>query len=387
MPDRKVAVVYGVPLGGGGLALQAANAVNAFVSDGLEVHALGPAPQAGASLDSRVRWHTFPGAYPAWSHYPVLRAYQGRAQFAHDTALGKWAAAEVTAIAPSLCYAFTHVARETLEWCRAHRVPSILDSPNGHLRAFRSIYADEQQRWCGGAYRGHPSEDMVARVEEEYSLVDRIRASSDWTRDSLSSGGVDRTKISVLQQPIELDRFTAPPRLPGDGPLRLVFVGSLDLRKGFVYLLQAVRRLNGAATLELVGGTVDRCTRSLLEREASGLAVVSAPGDPRPAFARAEVSVLPTLEDGSPFAAAEAMASGLPLIVTNCCGAREWVDAGRTGWIVPGRDPDALMHALQDAIRRRAELPAMGRAARAATELRADARRCHAALRAWAVDV
>jgi glycosyltransferase involved in cell wall biosynthesis len=136
-------------------------------------------------------------------------------------------------------------------------------------------------------------------------------------------------------------------------------------------------------SLELVGGTVDRCTRALLERERIDLDVVLAPGNPLVAYQRAEVSVLPSLEDGSPFAAAEAMSCGLPLVITDSCGAAEWVDDDRTGWIVASRSVDALENALRTAVRRRPDLEAMGDAARAATVRRADSRACNAALRDW----
>jgi glycosyltransferase involved in cell wall biosynthesis len=313
----------------------------------------------------------------------VLRGYQGAAQYAHDLALGEWAGREVQRIAPSLCYAFTHVGLETLRWSEANGIPTVLESPNGHLRAFRDIYAAEHERWCGGTYRGHPTLDMVLRVEEEYRLADRVRASSLWTRDSLAARGVPVQKVHVLQQPVDLDHFRPDRGGPPDGPLRAVFVGSLDLRKGFVYLMRAVRRMNNAVALEMVGGTVDRCTRSLFERERAGLDITLARGDPRPAYHRAELSVLPTLEDGSPFAAAEAMACGLPLVISAACGAREWVTDESTGWVVPDRSAEALEAALRKALLRRGDLRSMGETARRFTERRADPDRCGAALRSW----
>jgi glycosyltransferase involved in cell wall biosynthesis len=225
---------------------------------------------------------------------------------------------------------------------------------------------------------------MVERVENEYALADRIRVSSEWARASLAAGGVPAQKITVLQQPVDLERYCPPASRPQPvGPLRVVFVGSLDLRKGFVYLLDAVREHIEQVSLELVGGTVDRCTARLLATHATGVHVTVRPADPRAAYHHAEVAVLPTLEDGSPFAVAEAMSSGLPVVVTDCCGAREWVEEGRTGWIIAGRSASAIARALADAVARRDRLAEMGTAARRATEARADAAQCDPAVADW----
>lgn len=391
MSDKlRAAVIYGVPLGPGGLAVQSANALAALARPDVELHALGPA--AGARVpppeSSGVRWREHRIPRPRVRTWPWLRSFQGRARFEDDVRLGRWAARELARIQPQLCYAFTQVALESLRWARSRGVPSVLESPNGHLRNFRAVYAGEHRRWCRGTYRGHPTPAMVERVREEYDLADRIRVSSEWARESLVAGGVPAAKITVLQQPVDLRRFgPAAVRSTPEGPLRVVFVGTLDLRKGFVYLLRAVRRMTGQVSLELVGGTADRCTRRLLAREAAGLDVRVAPGDPLQAYLRAEVSVLPTLEDGSPFAVAEAMACGLPVVVTDCCGAAEWIEPGRSGWVVAARDADALAEALADALRRRTDLRVMGRAARDAAERRADALVVHPLVAQWVYGV
>lgn len=387
--NLRAALVYPVSLGSGGLAVQSANAVAALSQPGIELHAVGPGvrewPRPAPSREPA--WREVRVDLPRWNSWRWLRSFTGAAQLSRDIRFGRAAAATLDRIRPELVYAFTQVGLESLEWARAHRVPSVLESPNGHIRAFRSIYVREQETWCAGPYRGHPSLDMVHRVEDEYALADRIRVSSNWARESLIAGGVAAEKITVLQQPVDLERYRPAPSPSGvDGPLRVVFVGSLDLRKGFVYLLDAMRACAHPIALEIVGGTVDRCTRQLLATHADQRAITLSPGDPRPAYHRAEVAVLPTLEDGSPFAAAEAMSSGLPLVTTDACGAREWVEPGVTGWVVEAGRAEPLARALSDAVVRRATLRSMGAAARVATEARARAEVCDGAVAAWLLD-
>lgn len=372
---RCVAVVYGTPVGIGGLGIQVGNAVEDLARRVPSVVAVGPRSGPGVSppgLAGRVSWRPAPDVLtPSDARHSWLRWLIGRRQYLHDSRVGRWAAAEVAATRPDLCYCFTQVALETLRWARAAGVGSVLDSPNGHLRNFRQVYVRESRRWGGRLYLGHPTPAMVDRVEEEYARADLIRVSSDWARQTFINHGVAPEKVIVVpQRPPALE---APPpadraagRAAGGGRLRVCFVGTLDLRKGFAYLLRSARRLGpDRVGLTLVGGTVDRLTRRLLAREAGGLDVRVAPGDPSDAYRDADLFVLPTLEDGSPFVVLEAMAAGLPLIVTDQCGNSPLVRPGQTGWVVPAGDEGALTAALAAALDRRADLPAMGARARA----------------------
>src|SRR5262249_42695923 len=146
---------------------------------------------------------TAPEPIPRWvRRFSWLRWNTGRLQHLRDRRLGGWAAEAIRRLHPSLCYAFTQVGLETLRLKREQGFRSILETPNGHIRNYRSVYEIEKQRWSSGRYWGHPSSAMVARVEEEYRLADQIRVSSVWARDSLISHGVAASKLVVLQQAV-----------------------------------------------------------------------------------------------------------------------------------------------------------------------------------------
>ncbi len=387
--SRRVALVYGAPGGVGGLGAQVASAIQGLAIEGVELHAFGPGTIERWPLRNpvpQVAWHQAPRSVATWrARYTWLRWWTGELVLEESRAYGRWAARQIERLAPDCCYVFTQVGLETLRWARRAGVASIVDNPNGHIRNFRRVYEEQSRRWCGAPYRGHPTRRMADRVENEYLLADRVRVSSQFARRSMVAGGVTGEKIAVIDQPVDLMRFhPAPAPLRPEGPVRICFVGALDLRKGFVYLLRAAK-LAGASelVLEIVGATGDRASRSLFERESAGLSISSAPGDPVAAYHRAELLVLPSLEDGFGFAVAEAMACGLPVIVTDCCGAAEWVRPGESGWVVRAGDSENLAAALRNAIEHREVLPAMGRIAREEIERRAGAD-CLGRFRQWA---
>jgi glycosyltransferase involved in cell wall biosynthesis len=359
-PKPRILVVHGAPPGVGGLGAHAAQVLRAL-SEGADVVRAGP----GRCEGEDARSHTPPRVvHPLVARYTTLRWYQGAAQLLHDRGVGRWAAEQAAAAAPELCYTFTQVGLETLRWANARGIHTVLDNPNGHIADHRKVCVEESERWCGGRYRGHPSASAVRRVEEEYERADRIRVSSEWAKQSMVERGVPEQKITVVPLSVDAGRFPAVSRTASPGPLRVGYTGSLSLGKGFVYLLKAVRAAGAERfALRIAGATGDRCSRRLFQRESAGLAIEFF-DTPLQAYSAAEVFVLPSLHDGFGFVAAEAMATGLPAIVTERCGAAEWVRASG-GVVLAARDIDALAEALNSHLEDRSTLGDRGAAARA----------------------
>ena len=134
------------------------------------------------------------------------------------------------------------------------------------------------------------------------------------------------------------------PRTRGAGPLRVLTVGEVSLRKGAPYILEAARRLGRDAEFRLVGPV------GLSAEAAAGFNAVAplrgavARQAMRAEYDWADVFLLPSICEGSATVVYEALAAGLPVICTPNTGTV--VRDGVEGFIVPIRDPGAIAEKL-----------------------------------------
>jgi glycosyltransferase involved in cell wall biosynthesis len=113
--------------------------------------------------------------------------------------------------------------------------------------------------------------------------------------------------------------------------------------------LEAFARIQDQdAQLILVGGSgTDDMESYLRAIVASDRRIRIRPGDPLPYLHRADVLVYPSFEDGLGLAPLEALACGVPVIVTEDTGMKEYVLDGKNGYILPTGDIDALVDQLR----------------------------------------
>lgn len=238
---------------------------------------------------------------------------------------------------------------------------------------------------------GHVGEIEERRAVERdiASFADLIVAGSELDRDQmLEHYGADARRVRVIPPGVDLDLFRRMPQLEaaeriGRGPDQrmVLFVGRLDPVKGLDTLLRAMAivverepSLRDNACLCLVGGDKDhealdqdaeRARIDRLRREL-GLAdfvkfMGAVPQDELPYYYNAaEVLVVPSRYESFGMVALEAMACGTPVIASDVGGLSTLVRDGRTGFLVPDRDPQALADKLTPLLRDPAMRQALG---------------------------
>lgn len=229
---------------------------------------------------------------------------------------------------------------------QANGVRYICDRGSTHIADADELLRDEFARY-GVPYRG-TSRHMVERELQEYAAADLVVVPSTFAAESYVRQGVPRSKLFVNPYGASLDRFGRVGD-PDPGHFTLLFVGAASVRKGFGYLLEAFRRLDHPGKRLWVIGAVLPETRALVG--AHGCEGVSflgtVPNDQLSHYySRADVMVLPSIEDGFGMVLAEALACGCPVIASTNTGGLEAFDEGIQGFVVPIRDPAAIVERL-----------------------------------------
>ena len=174
----------------------------------------------------------------------------------------------------------------------------------------------------------------------------------------------------MIQNGVEMRAFnpSSPPQ--AGEPLRVVCVGRLIKRKGQDRLFMAMAELKALGVdvrLELVGtGDEEDAYRKMVREKELQDHVIFSGYVPRDQIARhysdAHVFVLPSDNEGMSVSTLEAMASGLPLVVSRTGGTDELVDEGVNGIIFASDDVTGLINALHRLARDPDEVARMGRA-------------------------
>jgi starch synthase len=205
-----------------------------------------------------------------------------------------------------------------------------------------------------------------------YAGAHRVIANSRWSADSVVADyRIDPGSVEVLPMGVPVPPAPSDERPTGALP-RVLFVGRTLDRKGGYDLLSVHKRWL-ADRCELVLVTQDRVPPSRNVTVVDGVR----PGDGQVdrLLAGADVFVLPSRIDQWPNAVMEAMAAGVPPVVSAVGGLPEMVQHGRAGVVLADLRPETLRDAiaglLDDPDRRRA----LGAAARRRVESDLDVRR------------
>lgn len=283
----------------------------------------------------------------------------------------RWAARRLARAGAGAVVACEISALATFRAARRLGMATILDAP--------SIHHTAQDRLHGTADPPRLHARIAAVKDAEVALADHVLTVSELARGTYLEAGVPALKVHALTLGADTQLFApedaalrdAVPAAPRE-ELVFLFAGAAIHRKGFDLLLEAFARVaaeDAGARLRIVGPLGD--SAALLARYPDERIAAVGPVDQRQLAAElrhADVLVLPSRQDSFAMVVVEALASGVPVLVSDMVGARVLVVDGRNGWVVPAGDAGALADRMAWCLRHRAAVRAMREECRRSAE-------------------
>ncbi len=244
-------------------------------------------------------------------------------------------------------FVYNSAGLELLEAARQRGIGTFLEQTIAPMAYAAPLLAEEHERFpdwedapsIGGCVRAYADREIA-----EWKLAGHILCGSEFVRQAVIACGGPGADCVVIPYGVD-DSFAIPERPPHNGPLRVLTVGSIGLRKGSPYVAAVARCLRGRAVFRMVGplpGSESARAELAGTVEITGPVLRSAIRDH---YAWADVFFLPSICEGSATAVYEALTAALPVICTANTGSvvRDGVD----GFIVPIRSVEAMTERIE----------------------------------------
>ena len=288
--------------------------------------------------------------------------------------LDSFAAARVNKLAEieklSAVYAYDDGAFETFQVSKRYGLRCIYDLPTTYWKMVQSLLEEEVVRYpdwkctMGGVRN---SEQKFARKEAELQLADVIICPSNFVRDSLPDAIKKSKQVYVIPfgSP-EITRSDIRRDIRKTDKMKVLFVGNMSQQKGLADVFAAMKLLDSSQfELHVLGAMI--ADMSFYHEQFPNFQYHKTRPHPEVLLLMqsCDVLVLPSIAEGRALVQQEALACGLPIIVTKNAGAEDLVEDEQAGFLVPVRNPQAIAEKLELLHRDRERLAVMKEAARA----------------------
>ena len=259
-------------------------------------------------------------------------------------------ARHVSRTRPDAVLLFSDVGSEfTLPRCRRLSIPTVLSMVHGEVEEERAVLDKEREvsPEFFPIYLGDGALDLDElawlhdRRRRDLELADRVLVPSEHIARAIVAQGTDASKVRVIPYAADCRRFRPDPAKRHGEHCTFLFAGGITQRKGIKYLLEAWRTIKRPGWRLQLLGPLPRQTGPL-EPYLNDVELLGrvAHAEMPARMAAADVFVFPSLFEGSAVVTYEALACGLPSVLTPNAGgvARDGIE----GFVVGPGDIPAL---------------------------------------------
>ena len=275
--------------------------------------------------------------------------------------------ARVVREAPSILFLKPAFPR-TAQRARERQIPTFVWASILHPRFNQEAVLAERAVWEVGGGDAYTDEERITRLSRFFATVDSILVGSELAQRSFVAQGETRKAPILLQGTFSIDgdrfRPSASPA-PADPVFRVLHASHMNLIKGIGYLLEAWQQAELEHAELLLAGTLEAELEPIVQRFPSpSINRLGYIRDTPTLYHRAQLFISPSVADIHPYTVLEAMASGLPVLVSDRCGLSTLIEDGVQGFVYPYNDTAALAAHIRWFQAHPEERKAMGQSAR-----------------------
>lgn len=210
-------------------------------------------------------------------------------------------------------------------------------------------------------------EGMLQPFYDEIAAADYYLAASHFVKDSLVACGAQTDRVFIVPYGANVQSDQIERNISPEEPLRFLFVGQINYRKGVPYILEAVSSFSPKIASLTVTGDYDPnlwFVNDYKNKENIEFTGFVTSDRIKKIYEGSHVFVLPSFAEGMAQVGIEAMACGLPIICTYNSGVADLVSDGENGFVIPCGDLEALKEKMQWFIDNRQCIQTMGKKAK-----------------------
>lgn len=278
----------------------------------------------------------------AWRKSPAMLRRIWNPQFFNCEIFDAWAADKIGDC--DICVAWSSYGLKTIKKAKKSGAQTIIERGSSHISYQTALLKEEYGKFGIGVRLAHPA--VIEKELKEYEEADYVSIPSSFVKRTFLEYGFPESKLIQVPYGVDLSQFKQIPK--NDDVLRVVFAGGMTLRKGVHYLLQAFAESNlPNSELMLIGAMNDEMEPFFKKYEGKFNWVGSKPQkELYKYYSQGSVFVMPSIEEGLSMVQLQAMACGLPLICTTNTGGEDVIEEGKSGFVIPIRDTEALKEKL-----------------------------------------
>ena len=285
------------------------------------------------------RVHTLLGPLLAYKAAKYFEPDEGIGDLLTWTFFDLWTARYVRRRRPDAIVGYEMCAVATFRAAKSVGAKCILDAAAFHYAEQDSVLFPEAHKF------GRAETRLRQRKRIEVELADLIICCSELARQSYLAAGLSGDRIVVNSLGVDVDLFRPDGGANRTGPTKFVFVGTASRGKGFDVLLEGFRMTSGGFPLTELHVIGDTASASRLMEHSSDKVVMHGKLSRRElaqVLSVMDCLVLPSRIESFGMVVVEALAAGIPAIVTPSVGAAEAITEEKNGWIVPAGSAVAL---------------------------------------------